>query len=117
MPPQKAMQSSMTTIFWWCEAPGGCIESSLTWMRRCFHQRISTKIVLPRKSDFSAPKSQRSRKTSSAGSRFTSHRMKSPILAGAPSPASPMRMRASKSQPISMIRRRAFIIAARAAAK
>jgi len=67
--------------------------------------------------DFIAPTSQRSRKISRSGVRSTSQLMKSPITTGAPSWTSSSRTRliaASKSQPISMIRRFALSIAVRA---
>jgi len=61
---------------------------------------------------------QRSRKTSSSGLRFTSHKTNSPRVRGSPgSRSSPSSMRASKSQPISMMRFCAFSIALRPTSK
>ena len=87
-------------------------------MRGWAIQRISVKIVVPRNSAFSAPMFQRSRKTSSSGLRFTSHSTNSPSVRGSPGRrSSESAMRASKSQPISMMRFRAFSIALRPASK
>ena len=67
MPPQKARRSSITTILWWCAAPGVEAASSRVWMRGWAIQRIRVKRVVPRNRVRSAPMFQRSRKTSSSG--------------------------------------------------
>jgi hypothetical protein len=50
IPPQKARESSMTTIFWWWLASRGWALSSWKWIWRLARQTIIRASVVPRPS-------------------------------------------------------------------